>query len=291
MAPIVPTPVQTPLPPLETGWLPTTPVDDTYLRQFLLNWAGMTASTALSLGGSTLDLPTVLMADSGRPAAFSNCATLMQPLSTETVSATLAEIAAFFAFDDPSRRGEVLLVSVWPSGNLRPAGWSLMGHPPVFLLPAGAKPSATPADLRIEEVRDLDALHAWERVAIEGYPLDALAGAPPGSLAAKSWLEESRSRLWVGWVDDRPVCASSAWTEHGINGVTLVATVPEARRRGFGEALTWRAALADPSLPAMLLSSDAARPVYERMGFLPLLRITLWYRNRPDLPTLPAGPA
>jgi len=60
-----------------------------------------------------------------------------------------------------------------------------------------------------------------------------------------------------------------------------VATVPDARRRGYGEALSWRAALADPSLPAMLLSSDIARPVYERVGFLPLLRITLSYRRRP----------
>lgn len=28
-------------------------------------------------------------------------------------------------------------------------------------------------------------------------------------------------------------------------------------------------------LPAMLLSSDVGRPVYERMGFLPLQRMTL----------------
>lgn len=63
--------------------------------------------------------------------------------------------------------------------------------------------------------------------------------------------------------------------------MVLVATVPEARRRGFGEALTWQAALAEPGLPAMLLSSDPGRPVYERMGFLPLFRSTLWYRDRP----------
>jgi predicted GNAT family acetyltransferase len=86
----------------------------------------------------------------------------------------------------------------------------------------------------------------------------------------------------VGWVGNRPVSASSAWTEHGINNVTLVATVPDARGRGYGEALTWRAALADSSLPAMLISSDVGRPIYERMGFLPLQRITLWYRTRPS---------
>ena len=64
------------------------------------------------------------MADSGRPVVFFNCATLMQPLSAETAAATLDEIAAFFAFADSSRRAEVLLVSAWPTGDLRPSGWS-----------------------------------------------------------------------------------------------------------------------------------------------------------------------
>jgi hypothetical protein len=268
-------------PALETGWLATTPDDDTYLRRFLLNWAGMCAGIAQSLGGRSLDHPRMRLADSGRPAAFSNCATLLTPLTPETAAATLDDIATFFAFNDPERRGEVLLISAWPTGDLRPYGWSLMGHPPVHLLPAGVTPRPEPPELRIEEVHDLATLHAWERVAIDGYPLEALAGAPPGALVSPRWLDDSRSRLWLGWLDDRPVCASAAWTEHGINDVTLVATVPDARRRGYGEALTWRAARADPALPAMLLSSDDGRMVYERMGFLPLLRMTLWYRGRP----------
>jgi GNAT superfamily N-acetyltransferase len=138
-----------------------------------------------------------------------------------------------------------------------------------------------PEELHIAEVRDVETLHAWERVAIAGYPFPALADAPPGALVREDRLEEPRAGLWVGWVGETPVCAAAAWTEHGINDVTLVATIPEARRRGYGEALTWCAARADPDLPAMLLSSDDGRPVYERMGFLPLLRITLWYRARP----------
>ena len=36
--------------PLETGWLPETPIGDTYLRRYLFNWAGMCAATAQSLG-------------------------------------------------------------------------------------------------------------------------------------------------------------------------------------------------------------------------------------------------
>jgi hypothetical protein len=269
-------------PELETGWLPTTPAGDTYLRRFLRNWAGMCAATARALGGQSAERAALHLADSGRPAAFSNCATLMQPLAAETAASTLAEIAALFAFDDPTRQGEVLLASAWPTGDLRPFGWRLMGHPPLHLLPAGATPRAAPPELTVEEVRDEAGLRTWEQVAIAGYPFEALEAAPPGALVTSDWLQEPRSRLWIGRVDQQPVCAASAWIEHGINDVTLVATIPDARRRGYGEALTWRAALADPALPAMLLSTDDGRPVYERMGFLPLLRLTLWYRSRPE---------
>jgi GNAT superfamily N-acetyltransferase len=270
-----------PTPP-ETGWLPSTSVGDSYLRRFLHNWAGMCAAIARGLGGYSRDLPAVHMADSGRPVVFFNCATLMQPLSAETAATTLDEIASFFAFSESSGRGEVLLASAWPTGDLRSSGWNLTGHPPLHLLPAGALSRPAPPGIDIQEVRDLEALRAWEQVAIEGYPLEGLAGVPPGTVTAESWLDEPRLRLWVGWVGNHPVSASSAWTEHGINDVTLVATVPDARGRGYGEALTWHAARADPSLPAMLLSSDDGRSIYERMGFLPLQRLTLWYRARPS---------
>src|SRR5688500_5124724 len=115
------------VPALETGWLPTTPAGDTYQRRFLLNWAGISAAIARELGGHSRNLPAVHMADSGCPVAFFNSATLMQPLSAENAAATLDEIAAFFAFDS-SRRGEALLVSAWPTGDLRLFGWNLMGH-------------------------------------------------------------------------------------------------------------------------------------------------------------------
>jgi len=194
---------------------------------------------------------------------------------------TLARINEFFAFDNPERTGFALLFSAWPTEDLSAYGWELMGHPPLHLLPQGNALPPPPPGLRIEEVRDRAALQAWERVIIDGFPVDDLADAPPGAMMPEAWLSEDRARFWVGWEDERAVCASSAWVDEGINDVTMVATLPDSRRRGYGEAVTWRAALADPSLPAMLFSSDDGRPVYEHMGFLPLHRLTLWYRNRP----------
>src|SRR5215211_4516630 len=104
----------TPAPPLETGWLPTTPISDSYLRRFLWNWADACAATASAFDGYVVDTEAVRLADAGRPGAFSNCATLVQPLTAERAESTLAQVTAFFGFDDSARSGEVLLVSAWP---------------------------------------------------------------------------------------------------------------------------------------------------------------------------------
>jgi hypothetical protein len=267
-------------PPLETGWLPTTPISDSYLRRFLWNWADACAATARAFDGHILDTDTVRLADAGLPVVFSNCATLIQPLSAENVEATLGQITAFYAFDDPIRSGEVLLVSAWPTGDLRPYGWSLMGHPPIHLMPQGVSARSAPPDLRIVRVDSPELLHIWEQTVSRGYPLEGLEDAPAGTLAAPSLLADPHYGAWVGFVENRPVVASAAWAAHGVVNVTLVATVPDARRKGYGEALTWSASHLDPTLPAMLLSSDDGRPVYERMGYLPLQRMTLWFRGR-----------
>jgi hypothetical protein len=267
-------------PPLETGWLPTTPIGDSYLRRFLWNWADACAATARSFDGHVLETDVVRLADAGRPGSFSNCATLTQPLTSESAAARLAQITAFFEFNESSRSGEVLLVSAWPTGDLRPYGWNLMGHPPVHLLTQHVPARDAPPGLRIERVDSPALLHAWEQTVSRGYPLEGLEDVPAGALVSPSLLADPHYGAWVGYVENRPVVASAAWAAHGVVNVTLVATLPNERRKGYGEALTWAASRLDPSLPAMLLSSDDGRPVYERMGFLPLQRMTLWYRPR-----------
>lgn len=273
-------PSDTHTPELETGWLPTTPTEDTYLRRFLLNWAKYCAANATAFGGRIASFPAVELADTQRISGYTNCATLMQPLRAETAGEVLARIDEFFQFGNPAVRGDVILFSAWPTGDLTGSGWSLGGHPPLHLLPQGAAPRPAPGSLRITPVGDRASLEAWERIAIEGFPIEGLTGDGAGTIASIRWLDDPRRRMWIGWEQERPVCASASWTEYGINDVTLVATLPDARRRGYGEAITWHAAMADPALPAMLFSSDDGRRVYDRMGFLPLQRMTLWYRTR-----------
>ena len=44
--------------------------------------------------------------------------------------------------------------------------------------------------------------------------------------------------------------------------------------------MTWTATLSSPEQPAMLIASDLGRPIYERMGYLPVSRCTLWVGAR-----------
>ena len=150
-----------------------------------------------------------------------------------------------------------------------------------MLRPSGGEAPPLPPGLRIEEVRDEEGLRAFEVAIIRGFEMLYLEGLGPGAGFSAGMLTDGRHRLWVGWEADRPVCAAATFIEAGINDVTLVATVPEARRRGYGAALTWRATLADPTLPSLLIATAEGRPVYERMGYTSLFRFTLWSRDRP----------
>jgi GNAT superfamily N-acetyltransferase len=270
-------------PQLTTGWETETPIEDTLMRRAVFTLTGEVTSAAEYLGGRVARRPDLIAADLGRPAAFYNSAILLRPLTPERLEDTMAMLDAFFDRGGAST-GMVVLFSLWPTPDLRPFGWHLMGHPPIHLRPPGRIVPGDPPGVEIVRVESMEDAADWERTAIAGYPFDDMASLPPGSVVAEAALHDPRHYYWLARVDGRAAGASSAFVDHGIAYVSLVATLPEARGRGIGTALTWRATLADPSLPAMLLSSDDGRPVYERMGYLPLMRLTLWFRMRPGTP-------
>jgi hypothetical protein len=267
-------------PNLRAGWEPDTPVEDSLLRRFVVNWATTLDALGSTLGARRLQRDDLAAVDVGRPAGLFNSVTLLAPLYPEQVDNLLTTLDDFFGFSTPGRSGPVVIFSCWPSPDLRPHGWSLVGHPPLMLRPAGGALPPPPAGLCITEVTNETDLRAFEQTIVRGFPEPELEAQGPGAAFGSSLLADRRMRLWVGYEDERPVSAAACSVAAGINNVALVATVPEARRRGYGEALTWRATLADPALPAVLFASDDGRPVYERMGYTALFRLTLWSHNR-----------
>lgn len=86
--------------------------------------------------------------------------------------------------------------------------------------------------------------------------------------------------MWVAFMDERVIGTDVALVGHGVVGVYLVTVVDTARGRGFGEALTWRATLADPALPATLQASSMGKPLYERMGYRTIATCQTWVGQR-----------
>lgn len=268
-------------PTLLAGWEPATPVSDSLLRRFLANWTDSIEAHGIPLGGRSLRRDDLAAVDVGRPAGGENTATLIAPLCSKRVEEVMSVLENFYGFASNDRSGTVYLFSPWPTPDLGPYGWELADYPLLMLRPPGGTRPALPAGLRIEAVSTQKALEACETAIVRGFPLPEVEARGRGAAFSPDLLRDNRVHLWVGWQDCQPVSAAAAFVAAGIVNVTLVATVPEARRRGLGAALTWQASLSNPTLPALLLATSEGRHVYEHIGYLGLFRFTLWFRDRP----------
>ncbi len=78
------------------------------------------------------------------------------------------------------------------------------------------------------------------------------------------------NRCLVGYADGRPVACAAVTVTEGVAGLSSIGTVPTARGRGFGTAITAHALAVGESAGATVAYLAASRmgyPVYERMGF------------------------
>jgi ribosomal protein S18 acetylase RimI-like enzyme len=216
-------------------------------------------------------------ADTGLPVATPNSATLLRPLPESAAPELVARLDAFYS-SHPG--GPWLLWSAWPTPDLSVSGMRLSGHPPLMVRLPGPLPPALP-ELRIVEAHDDATLLAFDRVMIHGFPVDELRAGD--QLTGR--LSDPRAlggplRFFIGYLGDEPVtCAASLIGEQEV-GVYMVATMPQARGKGYGGAVTVAAIASAPHLPAVLQASDDGQPVYARLGFQTVAPFTLWYKPR-----------
>lgn len=171
----------------------------------------------------------------------------------------------------------VSLISPWSVPDLTDAGYHLVGHPPLMVRAAKAATPSVPPELTILEVVDQPGLERFERTVVDGYPDTAMQPYAWGGMHHERVLG-GPTRFFTGSVAGRTVATSAGHAAAGVVVVEMIATMPDARGRGYGEALTWAATLVDPALPAALIASDLGRPVYERMGYVAVSRWTFWHR-------------
>ena len=247
-----------------------TPAAD-WITPAVRNLAGSWLAPAEAQGHPTLREAAFWAANTGLPHPLPNSATLLQPLADADAPALLARLKAFYA----AAGGRPWAIwSAWPTPDLQPLGGIFAGQPPLMVRPPAPCPPAPP-ELAIWEVTDAATLGDFERVFIEGYPVPELQPYRPGVFLTTAVLGNDY-RLWLGYVAGRAVTCAIAYVRDGVVGVYLVATLPEARGRGYGAAISARAATTDPALPAVLQASDLGRPVYERLGFGTVGHFNLW---------------
>ncbi|MEX1252884.1 MAG: GNAT family N-acetyltransferase [Dehalococcoidia bacterium] len=180
---------------------------------------------------------------------------------------TLSEVSAYFRDRGLPFRLRFLEGAPAPSEDDL-AEWGLQRHggiPCLALSPLRA--DASVSELTVRLVDDEATLRDHTAVVAEGFEwkTTTLSGVfTPRLIEAPEW------RGYVGYRDGRPVATSQLVFTEGVAGVYYVATVEEARRRGFGEAMT-RHALNEGAAAgcaiANLQASEMGEPIYRRMGF------------------------
>lgn len=124
-------------------------------------------------------------------------------------------------------------------------------------------------------VPELDIRRVSDAAGIEDHRQTATAGfGADHALAHGTVCEDLIGRpdcvVYVGYADGDPVVSGLGWRTGRTIGVYSIATIPSARRRGYGAAMTARV-VADGALAgcdaAALQASEMGRPIYERLGF------------------------
>jgi GNAT superfamily N-acetyltransferase len=154
------------------------------------------------------------------------------------------------------------------AGPAEAAGLVEHFRPPLMVLdPIPPEPrQPTPENLTIATL-DESNMDGYGSVLSEGF------GIPReivDQLMGESLLRVAGFSGFLGTIDGEPVGTSGLFDAHGLAGVYNVATVPAARGKGVGAALTWAAARAGAAKGAsvsILQASGAGVPVYERMGY------------------------
>lgn len=264
---------------LETGYGPGAPAGDNLCNDFAQGLIHAYWSLATTRGDRTDrdEGLALVLADAGSPSLFGNVAVVGRPLGEDEWRAAADRMRRFFA---AGPGGPYLLFSAWPTPDLAPLDFGRIGHPPLMVrLPAPLSVNAVDG-FEVRPVTDASTAADWEQALVLGFPEPALQPFQVECLLPERCVGAERWRHWVGYLDDEPVGTASAYVgDHHVH-VEFISTLDVARGRGIGRALTATATLAAPELPALLISSDLGRSVYERLGYVALLRYTLWQGHR-----------
>lgn len=232
-----------------------------------------------------------LMSDEGLFIAFSGCPVPFFNVALPTGASigaedlrSLGERAVAYASDRPVPwlfvvTHERLAPGVDAAAALERSGLApimpltgmLAGHVASRDIPAGLSLALASTDHACEAAVAVNSL---------AYEMDLSAAKP--LVGRRAFWDDHH--LVTGSVEGKVVCSAAVMMVDGYRYVALVATEPAFQRRGFGDAAMRRAldvaAAAHGPAATVLHATDAGRPVYERMGYVPISSHTLYMEQR-----------
>ena len=249
----------------------TPPTRDDLLRAMDFNcWEMFRENARLGRGGELLETAAYYMAYAPRGTFFHNMVMLRDAVDLDQLAGSVKR----FYLD----RGSAF--SIWTRAHadaameaaLRARGFDLFTTMPGMALLGDPGTRCEPPGLEIRPVVDEAGRRDYLHITAAAYEI---YGAP------RDYAEDVFARLesvhaphiqgFIGYVDGSPAAAAEVYVTHGVAGIGWVGTLPEYRRRGYGEAVTWaaiREGFRRGAGFANLQASPMGRPVYERMGFV-----------------------
>jgi ribosomal protein S18 acetylase RimI-like enzyme len=123
----------------------------------------------------------------------------------------------------------------------------------------------------IEPVKNSDQLRKWVNIVAKVDEIsDALQEGFFRMFESQRTDLGANSQLFLGMENSQPVATSRLFCAGGVAGIWHVATIPEARGRGYGTGMTLAAARAGHELGmrfGVLYATAAGYSVYCRLGF------------------------
>lgn len=181
--------------------------------------------------------------------------------------------------DEHERHASPLGWLVWPTSSPAPLSERLRQHGFVHALDmvgmavdlSELQVQPVPPGITITEAQTAAEFARWMepcRIAFEFSDADR-AGYESGLLGL-GFGGDSPVHHYIAYDGERPVACSSLYLDAGVAGIYNVATLPEARGRGIGAAITQQPLLVARAMgyrAGILHATPMGAPVYRRLGF------------------------
>jgi len=140
---------------------------------------------------------------------------------------------------------------------------------------------------KIYEVQTESELKTYLKIWAIGYEHPAFLGENQYNKLIEKPLTHlfKQSKLYLGYLGDKPVATSRLYIGAGASGLYWVTTVPEARGKGIGTQMSLRPLKdgLDAGYPLGVLdSTDMGYPVYKKIGFKEYFKspVYIWLPNQ-----------